>query len=140
MKSLCLRIRQQLNMGPSLSFNQPRGWGLKRHSCCFLPVDELRALWLEYESNSTPEAKLVKDLDKVRPKLPSLWQSHRITSAYLQVSNPPILAEYSAVTLTPTWFSPPSSGPLLCGLLSFSLSLQLEMIIQATEYEAGEFE
>lgn len=28
-------------------------------------ADEVRELWQEYENNSTPEAKFVKDLDKV---------------------------------------------------------------------------
>lgn len=28
-------------------------------------AEEVRELWQEYENNSTPEAKLVKDFDKV---------------------------------------------------------------------------
>lgn len=33
-------------------------------NCCDA-ADEVKELWLEYENNSTPEAKFVKDLDKV---------------------------------------------------------------------------
>jgi len=32
--------------------------------CCYTAA-EVKELWLEYENNSTPEAKFVKDLDKV---------------------------------------------------------------------------
>lgn len=32
---------------------------------CYYAADEVRELWQEYENNSTPEAKFVKDLDKV---------------------------------------------------------------------------
>ena len=31
-----------------------------------MAADEMEALWHEYEQGQTPEAKLVKDFDKVR--------------------------------------------------------------------------
>lgn len=41
-----------------------------------LAADEVKELWLEYENNSTPEAKFVKDLDKLEMILQAVEYEH----------------------------------------------------------------
>jgi putative hydrolase of HD superfamily len=79
-----------------------------------MAADEIEALWLEYENGETNEAKLVKDFDKV------IYFSRNSFSAHH-------LRELLVENQIATW------------VLIFSyLLLQIEMILQASEYEAAQ--
>nr|GEW87153.1 HD domain-containing protein 2 isoform X2 [Tanacetum cinerariifolium] len=63
---------RDLKAHPQTGFRRRKrvGWKKKQDHMCKLIVggpraEEMHALWMEYEESSTPEAKVVKDFDKV---------------------------------------------------------------------------
>lgn len=61
---------------------------------------ELRELWRGYESGKTPEAKIVKALDKIMAVMQNIitdgsgWKKHRISYADLQTHKIPAVGKY----------------------------------------------
>lgn len=83
-----------------------------------MAADEIEKLWLEYERGETNEAKLVKDFDKV-----SKGSEKRFCSTAIAFFI----------------FIQSSYGHQSSDINSFfSLSMQIEMILQATEYESAQ--
>ncbi|KAF9613171.1 hypothetical protein IFM89_005942 [Coptis chinensis] len=64
-----------------------------RHKCIKMAIvhdiaeaKEISELWMEYEENSSPEAKVVKDFDKVEMILQALEYENGMTSIFLLFS------------------------------------------------------